>query len=113
MTTNLHETEKIAALNDKLRQTLLAGEIKLSDGIQALSQQKRIEILDGVENYNAFAPQGDNQKEKDFGAFSCGEHDIYWEIDCYDENGVWTSLDRDKPDKTNRHLKIMLMEEAD
>ena len=111
MTANSNQTDKIAALNDRLQQTFLAGRIELSEGILALPQDQRIEIIDKVEHYDSFAPQGVAQKEKDFGAYCCGEHDVFWEINCYDENGVWTCFNRDDPSKTDRILSIRLINE--
>lgn len=113
MTTNTQATDKISALNDMLRQSMLTGQVELSRGIQALSLEKQKQVLAGVKNYNSFAPQGDSQKEKDFGAFPCGDHDIFWVIDCHNGEGVFTCTDTDNPSKTNRILKIMLVDEVD
>lgn len=104
-------TQKIAALNDMLRQSQLTGQIALSSGIAALNSDIRESILHGVKTYNAFAPQGDTQKERDFGAFECGDHDIFWIIDCYDENSEYLSDDPADLKRTNRVLRVMLAEE--
>jgi len=111
MTTDTQNTEKIAALNDMLRQSQLTGQLELSAGVQALSSQQQKDILEGVKSYNSFAPQGDSQKEKDFGAFSYGEHDIFWLIDCYDENSYYLSDDPADLNRTNRVLRVMLVDE--
>lgn len=111
MTNETQSTEKIAALNDMLRQSQLTGQIALSPAIQLLSSDTREGILDGVKTYNAFAPQGDAQKERDFGAFECGDHDIFWVIDCYDENSEYLSDDPADLTRTNRVLRVMLTEE--
>lgn len=112
MTKNTQEsTEKIAALNDMLRQSQLTGQIALSPAIQLLSSDTRERILHGVKSYNAFAPQGNAQKERDFGAFVCGDHDIFWVIDCYDENSEFLSDDPADLTRTNRVLRVMLAEE--
>lgn len=111
MTTDLQNTEKIAALNDMLRQSQLTGQIVLSEGVQALKPDQRERILNGVKTYNAFAPQNDAQKERDFGAFSCEEYDIFWVIDCYDENSYFLSEDPADLNRTNRVLRVMLVDE--
>jgi len=104
-------TETIAALNDMLRQSQLTGQITLSKGVQSLNADMRKRILTGVKIYNAFAPQGDEQKERDFGAFSCDEHDIFWVIDCYDENSHYLSDNPADLNRTNRVLRVMLVDE--
>ncbi len=104
-------TQKIAALTDMLRQSQLTGQIKLSVGIQSLNAENRECILHGVKTYNAFTPQGDAQKERDFGAFECGDHDIFWVIDCYDENSEYLSDNPADLTRTNRVLRVMLAEE--
>jgi len=111
MTNETQNIEKIAALNDMLRQSQLTGEIILSPGIQSLNSDRRERILNGVKTYNAFAPQGNTQKERDFGAFECGDHDIFWVIDCYDENSEYLSDEPDDLNRTNRVLRVMLVEE--
>ncbi len=104
-------TQKIAALNDMLRQSQLTGQIVLSSGVQSLAADIRARILHGVKTYNAFAPQGDAQKDRDFGAFECGDYDIFWVIDCYDENSEYLSDDPADLNRTNRVLRVMLAEE--
>ena len=104
-------TEKIAALNDMFRQSQLTGKVELSVGIRSLDPNTREGILYGVKNYNAFAPQGDSQKERDFGAFECGEHNIFWLIDCYDEDGYVMFDNPTDIDRSNRVLRVMLVEE--
>ena len=111
MTTQTQKTEKSAALNDMLRQSQLTGQVVLSQGVQSLSANMRERILNGVKTYNAFAPQNDAQKERDFGAFSCEEHDIFWVIDCYDENSHYLSEDPADLNRTNRVLRVMLLDE--
>ena len=111
MTTDTQETEKIAALNDMLRQSQLTGQVELSAGVQTLNADMRQRILSGVKTYNAFAPQGDTQKERDFGAFECGDYDIFWVIDCYDENSHYLSDNPADLNRTNRVLRVMLVEE--
>ena len=111
MKTDTQSTEKIAALNDMLRQSQLTGQVVLFQGVQALNAGVRERILNGVKAYNAFAPQGDTQKERDFGAFECGDHDIFWVIDCYDENSYYLSDNPADLNRTNRVLRVMLTEE--
>ena len=65
----------------------------------------------GGKNYNRFAPQNDAQAERDFGAFTCGEHDIFWVIDCYDEHSEYLSDDPADMTRTTRVLRVMLADE--
>ena len=111
MTTDTQSTEKIAVLNDMLRHSQLTGQVILSDAVQSLNSKMRNRILKGVKNYNAFAPQGDTQKERDFGAFECGDYDIFWVIDCYDKNSYYLSDNPADLNRTNRVLRVMLTEE--
>lgn len=112
MTTIPQEIKDASTLNDMLRQTLLTGEIQLSAGIKALPSETQKQVLEGVKNYNSFGLQGKTKEMKDLGGFSCDDHDIFWQIDCYGEDGVWTCENHDDPEKVGRVLKIMLMDEA-
>lgn len=111
MTTNSIENQKISALNDMLRQTHMTGEVKLSKGVKALPAETQKQILEGVKNYDAFEQYGIKTDEKDMGVFSVDEHSIFWRIQCYTEDGVWTCLESDDPEKINRVLSIKLMDE--
>ncbi len=111
MSNDIERTEQIAVLNDMLRQSQLTGKIALSPAIEALAPGIRGRILDGVKTYNAFAPQNDAQAERDFGAFMCGDHDIFWKITCYDEHNHYLSDDVTDINRTTRVLRVMLVEE--
>ncbi len=111
MTNDILKNAQTSKLNDLLRQTLLTGKVELSEGVQALPTSTQQKLLDGVKNFATFAPQDDNFKERDYGAFECGEHDIFWLIDYYDEDSHYLSDDPANLEKTNRVLRIMLVEE--
>jgi hypothetical protein len=131
-------TERVAELNDKLRDTILSSEsvlkeigeffgcsidcgikdhIVMTSGINALTQQQQLHILDKVKNFKDFNkgdnPRGDDTYgERDFGAFK-NEEDIkiFWKIDYYDNDLKYHSEDKSDPDKTTRVLTIMLASE--
>ncbi len=111
MPNDIERTEQIAVLNDMLRQSQLTGDVAVSSGIRALCPEVQNRILQGVKTYKAFAPQGDAQAERDFGAFMCGDHDIFWKITCYDEHKYYLSDDAADINCTKRVLRVMLVEE--
>ena len=73
-------TERVAELNDKLRDKILYAnpikdKINMTKGISELTSQQQLYILNRVKNFKDFN-KGDNPHgERDFGAFN-NEEDI-------------------------------------
>jgi hypothetical protein len=84
MTTD--DTKKIAELNDLCRTAMgLAGKVYQTRGITALRPEDQSAIREKVETFNAFTPDNDPHKERDFRVFEHNGNRIFWKIDYYDK----------------------------
>lgn len=102
----------IAELNDAFRSSFLFGQVLLTPGITALSDQDRAAVIAKVQSFDAFTPDNDPYGEHDFGAFDHpGAGKIFWKIDYYDPSLTFGSEDPADMRKTRRVLTIMLAEE--
>lgn len=105
-------TRRIALLNDLCRTALgVGGRLVQTPGVAALSAADQSAIREHVERFDAFTPDNDPYQERDFGAFDCGAHRIFWKIDYYDRAGAAGSEDPSDPAQTLRVLTIMLASE--
>jgi hypothetical protein len=102
---------KIAAQNDLLRTTFFAGRVVITEGILALPETAREEIIIRVRTFDAFTPDNDPYGEHDFGCVTVGRVKAFWKIDYYDRTLKMGSDDPADPAKTCRVLTIMLAEE--
>jgi len=102
-------TAKIAALNDRARQSFTGCRVVITQGVQALDDVPS--VLDQVRWYNAFTPDNDPYGEHDFGSFRHAEETVFWKIDTYDVDLQMHSPDPSDPAVTTRVLTIMLAEE--
>ena len=101
----------MAALNDRLRQTLEGGRVLTTPGIKALSQDKIFKIFTAVQNFNTFTRDNDPYGEHDFGAVEVEGTKCFWKIDYYDQSLEMHSPDKFDPEVTVRVLTVMLAEE--
>jgi hypothetical protein len=102
----------ILELNDMLRTTFLNGRVVVTEGISALPDQVREEIITKVRAFDDFSEDNDPYGEHDFGAFEQkGVGKIFWKIDYYDSTLKWGSENPADPKVTCRVLTIMLAEE--
>ena len=105
-------TNKIAALNDLCRKAMgIAGRLVQTAGISSLPPEDQSAIREKVEIFDAFTPDNDPHKERDFGAFEHNGQCIFWKIDYYDTALTYHSEDASDPKKTIRVLAIMLASE--
>ena len=105
-------TKKIAELNDLCRKAMgVAGKVFQTAGICALPLADQSAIREKVETFDAFNPDNDPHKERDFGAFEHNGERIFWKIDYYDRDMAAHSTDPTDPEVTTRVLTIMLAEE--
>lgn len=102
-------TTRIAALNDRARQSLTGCRIVIAQGVQAMSDVPS--ILDQVRRYDAFTPNNDPYGEHDFGSFNYAAETIFWKFDYYDVDLQMHSPDPSDPAVTARVLTIMLADE--
>jgi len=104
--------KKIAELNDLCRTAMgVAGRLVQTAGICGLPQEDQSAIREKVETFNAFTPDNDPHKERDFGAFEHNGERIFWKIDYYDTTLTYGSEDPSDPKQTVRVLTIMLASE--
>lgn len=110
-------TKRIAALNDQCRSALRTTSYSpscryvVTPGIRALDVATQRAIVLNVAQFTAFSPDNDPYGERDFGAFTQGQHRIFWKIDYYAPDLEHGSDDPADPTKTVRVLTIMLASE--
>ena len=102
-------TTRIAALNDRARQTFMEYRVIITAGVQALENVDA--ILRQVQLFDAFTPNNDPYGEHDFGAIRYQGQTIFWKIDYYDLDLYMHSPDPSNETVTGRVLTIMLAEE--
>jgi hypothetical protein len=104
-------TGGIRELNDRFRTTGIDGNVVLTAGIAALSDQERSSILAAVAGFTGFTTNNDPYGEHDCASLEVAGHRIIWKIDYYDPAYRYHSDDPANPDITRRVLTIMLAEE--
>ena len=107
----MSNTEKIRALNDRLRKHGIGGKIMLTQGVQALGEEAILHIMMLMQGHDDFPEGDDPYGEHDFGAINHHGQKLFWKVDYYDLAYQMHSLDAADPKLTNRVLTIMLAEE--
>lgn len=103
---------RIAELNDLLRTTFLTGQVFVTEGIAALPDAMRSEVLEKVRCFDAFTLDNDPYGEHDFGSIDIGgPGKIFWKVDYYNRDLTGGSENPADPAKTCRVLTIMLASE--
>ncbi|MGO4134654.1 DUF3768 domain-containing protein [Rhizobium brockwellii] len=103
---------RIADLNDLLRATFLTGKVVATEGIAALDDAQRSQVIKAVQSFRHFTPDNDPYGEHDFGSIEIdGVGRVFWKIDYYDPDYRYHSEDAADPTKTRRVLTIMLASE--
>jgi hypothetical protein len=102
---------RIRVLNDAFRRSFVGGRVMMTQGIAALSKERRAAIFEAVRRFDRFTPDNDPHGEHDFGAIDHAGQRIFWKIDYYDETLSAGSEDPADPSRTTRVLTVMLAEE--
>lgn len=102
---------RIRHFNDVFRGTFTGGRITLTEGVRALDDDSRGEVLTKVREFDAFTKSNDPHDEHDFGAFEVGGVRYFWKIAYYDEDCRFASHDPANPKLTTRLLTIMRADE--
>jgi hypothetical protein len=110
-TPNTCTTNKIAALNDRFRQTYWGGAVMITRGVDMLDELTSIKLFSAVMNYDDFTEENDPYGEHDFGQIIIDGQKFFWRIDYYDARMEYGSEDPTNPDVTTRVLTIMLASE--
>jgi hypothetical protein len=107
------QTDRIRALNDKLRQNISRGHghAAMTTGIAALGAEAVARIVRTIEVFDDFCHANDPHQEHDFGSFEADGHTIFFKIEYYDKDLKYHSPDPADPTVTERVITIMLAEE--
>jgi len=104
--------ESIREANDRLRRDLVGGQVLITPGIQALSEDTRAKVFDAIQNFSEFdVEQNDPYGTHEFGAVDVEGEKVFWKIDAYDKNLQYGSPDAADPSVTTRVLTILLASE--
>lgn len=107
-------TNKIAELNDKLRQNLFnpgKDKVILTQGVSNLPFDEQLRILIKVKLFNNFNAGNDPYSQHDFGMIEHSKLKYFFKIDYYDTSMEYASDDPSNPDITTRVLIIMRADE--
>ena len=104
-------TERIRALNDRLRTTGHGGEIVVTRGVAALGPDIVVLVFAAVQTFTAFTSDNDPYGEHDFASLDVTDQRVMFKIDYYDRTLSGHSPDSSDPNVTRRVLTIMLAEE--
>ena len=105
---------KIAELNDKLRQNIFnpgKDKLFLTQGVSNLPFDEQVKILIKVKDFNDFTPDNNPWGENDFGKLEHNNTDYFWKIDYYDIDCVYGSENPADETTTARVLTIMRADE--
>ena len=105
----------VRELNDALRRNIFSpvalGEVFLTAGVAALSDEARFALVDEVRCLEDFTPDNDPYGEHDFGRIDLRGGRYFWKIDYYDLGLKFHSPDKSNPALTRRVLTIMRADE--
>ena len=107
-------TNKIAELNDNLRQNLFnpgKDKVILTQGVSNLPFDEQLRILLKVKLFNNFNEGNDPYKQHDFSRIEHLGINYFWKIDYYNLDMDAGSDDPSNPDITTRVLTIMRADE--
>lgn len=98
---------KIALLNDALRQTFTGGKVMMTAAVDALPIDVKARVLQNVRSFKEFDTDNDPHGEHEFGSFKIDGETFFFKIDYYDSDMQSGSEDPADPEKTTRVLTIM------
>ena len=101
------KTDKIRALNDRLRQIGTGGRVMMTRAVAALPPAKIDTLINAVGAFDAFDQRNDPWGEHDFGKVTLAAKTYFWKIDAYDLNLEFGSPDPSDEAVTRRVLTIM------
>jgi hypothetical protein len=104
-------TERIRALNDRLRTTGEAGNVVITRGLAALDAGVLAKIMAAVQCFDRFTADNDPYGEHDCAITEVAGERVMFKIDYYDRALQGHSPDASDPDVTTRVLTIMLASE--
>lgn len=102
---------RIRELNDLFRSTFIGGKVMMTQGVAALDERTKAQVLTKVREFKDFEEGNDPHAEHDFGAFNVEDQKYFWKIDYYDKSLQYGSQDPANPNDTTRVLTIMRSDE--
>jgi hypothetical protein len=100
------KTLKIQQLNDQFRRQV-GADWYMSQGVAKLSNEKKLQLLSLVINFNLFNEDNDPYGEHDFGQVKLDGVRYFWKISYYDKNLEYGSPEPSDPNVTRRVMNIM------
>ncbi len=113
MTETLTTAEKIARLNDRLRQgDTQLGEIRITRTVKALPHEQQQKLLQLVREFNSFESDNNPYGERDFLTLKLDQQNYFFKIDYFDRqawlnNREVASASPEDPDRTWRVATLM------
>jgi Protein of unknown function (DUF3768) len=106
------DTDRIRALNDNLRRTLLGGGAVITAGIAELGPEAVERLVKTIAVFDDFHHANDPHAEHDFGSFKFDDGiDVIFKIDYYDQSMSFHSPNPADPAVTQRVITIMRADE--
>ena len=108
----MDKAERIAVLNDRLRQTFWGGKVMMTQGVSALPEDLQLSLFLMVAEYDDFTPDNDPYGERNFGCITIAGEKFFWKISLHEERPVKLFDDGTYAEAVyTRVLTIMLAEE--
>jgi hypothetical protein len=101
-------TERIRALNDRLRTTGEGGNVVITRGLATLDAEVLAKIIAAIQSFDAFTADNDPYGEHDCAITEMAAKRVMFKIDYYDHALQGHSPDASDPGVTTRVLTIML-----
>jgi hypothetical protein len=111
MGTTQTKTDRIRELNDRFRTTFTGGRVLMTDGVAALPESVKTDVLERVRSFNQFDADNDPHQEHDFGSFEVAGDQFFFKIDYYNRDMNGGSEDPSNPGITTHVITIMLASE--
>ena len=105
------DTDRIRALNDDRRKTLLGGGAVITPGIAALGPEAVARLVQTIAVYDDFSHATDPHEEHDSGCFAFDNVEVCFKIDYYDKSLNFHSPNAADPAVTERVITIMRADE--
>lgn len=105
------DKDRIRALNDDLRKTLLGGGAVITAGIAELGPEAVERLVKTIAVFDDFCQANDPHEEHDFGAFEFEGVRVFFKIDYYDKTLTHHSPNPADPSVTERVITLMRADE--
>ncbi len=105
--TEIEKTIRICTLNDVLRITGIGGEIYMTTGIQALSENTQNSVLLAIRTFVDFNNDNDPYKKHDCAILQSTNPRSMFKIDYYDKTKTYGSEAPENPSVTSRVMTMM------